>query len=823
MKREGQALLIAVMVLLLLLISIPAIIFMNQHATLHGVTSQKRLMGRTIAEEGVAFAIQQLTSQGSLVCTPALNFDGIHPFPSSQKGGYFTVLCTQGPVAGLLQTYQDQLIVKPGAALDTLGHLIPTPGSSISTIVSQRTVGAKLPTGLSAPAALDMAQAPPLGGHMGNSNAWDLLFTDSNGTSVLPYERESYSPSTGQLVAWVQVPSLSPTTDTSFYMYYGYAGVSSDQGAVNPTGVWDANYKAVWHMTDAGSGTSADSTLNNPGTNNNLSAGVGKVGTAGSFYNGSSYGFVSLGNSSTLDVSVNQGLTVSAWVKMNSGASYGTIVSLRDNNNPGWPVFDLSVGYNGGDNVVPGCFCPLMRYDYTFGSPPFTDVATTKNIADNTWHYVIAELDQAGNHFTAYVDGTEYPSATPGTGHMTTSTSPSFRAIGEEVNWVNYPFSTPDREYFNGSIDEVRISNTARSADWNHTDYNNQSSPSTFFSEGSEEQLPGIGPAAWYNSNWQYRKKITINHGQVASPGQTNFPVLISMTDPSLIPANGGVLEVELGPAVVRDNVATDIWTLAGVMDTQQRPRKFSAGGITGTSFVRSETTPAKTLSDQKEFWAYTSPGFDPVINLTNYQNQAIGDMTSCTVVPACSPGPSPCGITRTGCLFTVPAGQAAVFSGYSVPVNGVIYVEGNAMLQPSLILPTAGAFIVDGTTAFGGGTLTLGDGDAPPDNTSSPSIRIPPTAGLEDPYLTCGGASPCNGTTTRNLDFQGFLYTNGSLNIAPSASNPYWTLDGVVRTDGPMTVSANANVLLYYNDLVSHSIQTSNFELQVDSTTAIP
>ena len=39
-------------------------------------------------------------------------------------------------------------------------------------------------------------------------------------------------------------------------------------------------------------------------------------------------------------------------------------------------------------------------------------------------------------------------------------------------------------QYFNGSLDEVRISNTVRSADWIATEYNNQSSPSAFYTIG---------------------------------------------------------------------------------------------------------------------------------------------------------------------------------------------------------------------------------------------------------------------------------------------------------------------------------------------------
>jgi hypothetical protein len=46
---------------------------------------------------------------------------------------------------------------------------------------------------------------------------------------------------------------------------------------------------------------------------------------------------------------------------------------------------------------------------------------------------------------------------------------------------------------FNGSIEEVHISNSARSAGWITTEYNNQSSPSTFYSVGGHQPSGGGG------------------------------------------------------------------------------------------------------------------------------------------------------------------------------------------------------------------------------------------------------------------------------------------------------------------------------------------
>ena len=50
------------------------------------------------------------------------------------------------------------------------------------------------------------------------SNGDDILFTSDNGTTKLDHEIESYDNSTGHLVAWVRIPSLSSLTDMVIYI-----------------------------------------------------------------------------------------------------------------------------------------------------------------------------------------------------------------------------------------------------------------------------------------------------------------------------------------------------------------------------------------------------------------------------------------------------------------------------------------------------------------------------------------------------------------------------------------------------------------------------
>ena len=123
------------------------------------------------------------------------------------------------------------------------------------------------------------------GGGVTNSNGYDIIFTsDANGLDVLPFERESYNATTGAVIYWVQVPTVSHTSDTVIYLFYGNSSVTTtDQSSQN--GVWDSNYKGVWHLSNGSTLSGTDSTFNGYAlTNNNSTAATtGEVDGAASF------------------------------------------------------------------------------------------------------------------------------------------------------------------------------------------------------------------------------------------------------------------------------------------------------------------------------------------------------------------------------------------------------------------------------------------------------------------------------------------------------------------------------------------------------------
>jgi len=76
----------------------------------------------------------------------------------------------------------------------------------------------------------------------------DIVFTDDNGIK-LEHEIESFNGTSGELVAWVNVPSLSSAVDTVLYMYYGNPSCTSQQ---NIEAVWDSSFVMVQHLNEGG-------------------------------------------------------------------------------------------------------------------------------------------------------------------------------------------------------------------------------------------------------------------------------------------------------------------------------------------------------------------------------------------------------------------------------------------------------------------------------------------------------------------------------------------------------------------------------------------
>jgi hypothetical protein len=116
------------------------------------------------------------------------------------------------------------------------------------------------------------------------------------------------------------------------------------------------------------------------------------------------------------------------------------------------------------------------------------------SISLNIYQHVVVTYDNSSsaNNPTIYINGTSQT--------IKRMTAPSGNPESDSASNMRIfnIVSATTRDY-NRDIDEVRASKTVRSASWILTEYNNQNSPSTFISVGTEKSSPcGLGPGPWY-------------------------------------------------------------------------------------------------------------------------------------------------------------------------------------------------------------------------------------------------------------------------------------------------------------------------------------
>jgi len=299
-----------------------------------------------------------------------------------------------------------------------------------------------------------------LGGGVASPMGYDLYFSlDQAGSVALDHEVERYGVD-GLFRAWVKVPSLGSGNGESFYLHYGDPSIDGSKEDVK--GVWSNNYMLVMHMRSAVDAVEASTASAVVGTV--METGV--IGDALRFDGDTS----SINMGATIDGTFDGGGTVEAWVRPTSygESNWGRVVDKGDPN--GWVLYlndnnanDCFSFANGSNNASFG------QWTSSPGSVPLS-----------TWTHIAAVFDRndSTNVPTLYVNGQS--------SSVTQHSAPSGafdNDAGKNVFLGNSLLG--DRGYM-GRIDEVRLSDTVRSAGWLATQHANQSSPSTFYTISNE-------------------------------------------------------------------------------------------------------------------------------------------------------------------------------------------------------------------------------------------------------------------------------------------------------------------------------------------------
>jgi biopolymer transport protein ExbB len=288
------------------------------------------------------------------------------------------------------------------------------------------------------------------GGSVTDANGF-AFYADSGLTTLLDFEVESWSATTGALIAWVRIPTLTFGSDVVLYLAYGSSAISLQ----NATGVWESSFHGVWHLGTGLGGYSASARKDSTANGNTLSNGASFINSAtGIVGDCLSMGANGLGASDNATTRLTSAFTVEAWCLPTSFTGFRTIASkgtstirnyeIRADQTTGKPVVNLTQGASNFKSVTGASALSTTNWSHVAGTFDGTTLRLfTNGVADGT----LAVAGSADNSTNACELG-----ALQGTANK-----------------------------FLGLLDEWRISNVARASSYFKAQYNNINSPSTFY------------------------------------------------------------------------------------------------------------------------------------------------------------------------------------------------------------------------------------------------------------------------------------------------------------------------------------------------------
>lgn len=291
----------------------------------------------------------------------------------------------------------------------------------------------------------DLAKAEPMGA--------DLRFVDAAG-NVLAHELERFGAGSATTTAWVRVPAVSATVDTTIYLYYGNPGAADAQ---QPSTLW-AGYAGVYHFGQVDPLDVHDASGNNPGTNGGVTSAPGQILGAASFPGGAG-NHISAG-AAGVDTSMGGSNTVSFW--MNYTGSYGNA------------VFAFYDGTNGYDLWMQSAAC------FGFNTENSDALGIPASTLVGRWVHVAAVF------YNGMPDPTTNQLWIDGTPQVLTNCvgTPQPRRAGTVV------LGSSDGYELTGMLDEARVAAGVRPPAWLVTEYRNQADPRAFVTAGAEERAP---------------------------------------------------------------------------------------------------------------------------------------------------------------------------------------------------------------------------------------------------------------------------------------------------------------------------------------------
>ena len=334
-------------------------------------------------------------------------------------------------------------------------------------------------------------------------NGGDLRFADSEG-NLLASEVDTWD-TNGVSLVWVKVPSLSKGTSITAYYGNQFAPI------VDPKPVWSNGFLGVWHLGES-KRPLRDSTTNaihftrsnRYGTGNEYDdcaafaqedSAAGRAvkflaNVAGKENKG---GLVTQENDTKLCGL--DAMTIEIWAKVDAfGSTTRYMLGRRMGNYT--TVNGVSVKYRGYEFEYNSGKRPIATFYLDNGQGNDSDYCQMKPSAMSTslagqWNYHCATYDRFATAHTNYLNAASVATSANSTGYAIHGSIPDPLCLGNDCQ-------TSSTKVFDGSLDELRISNVARSKAWVQATYDTIKNNAVFTRYGEAKENVNKGTILFF-------------------------------------------------------------------------------------------------------------------------------------------------------------------------------------------------------------------------------------------------------------------------------------------------------------------------------------
>jgi hypothetical protein len=288
----------------------------------------------------------------------------------------------------------------------------------------------------------------------------------------------------------------------------------------------------------------------------------------------------------------------------------------------------------------------------------------------NTWYHLVGRYTYSTKEVALFIDGTKMA-----TGTATTINDDGYNVyMGQNAQSAN--------RFLNGTLDEARIQNVARSDDWIATNDNNESTPGSFYSAGTESAMPTATPSFTVTRTPTPTRTSTFTPTGTFTPSPTPTNNDTATDTPTVTPSFTITPTLTATPTVTFTPTVTSTPTASPTITLTGTPTDTSTPSATVTLTATPTCTATHSATATSSATRTPTPTASPTVTQTFTVTPTA--TRSATVTPTCTNTPvfSPTS-TQTPTLTLTPS-VTVTCTPTQTPLRPAAGNLGNVVVYPN-------------------------------------------------------------------------------------------------------------------------------------------